>query len=506
MCRRLSFSRSWLILLLVPGFMFLLPAPMPGQEGKGAGATDEKKDSLVLRLRYASAPDVARVLKAVFDAKDDKGGRLTLVADDRTNSLIVNASPAVMATIRRVLEQLDAPVAESGKVAPEMAVLSLRNLDPDEGVEAALRLVLPDATVGRFSIDRKRRVVTIVTSRPTLEKVEALLAKLEMLTDGQHKSSQVRRQLRVPLRLLWLASGAAVPKEAPAPPDDLKAVLPELTRLGLDQPRVIADTLLSVTLDEPFELSSRSRLATPCLLTVAGTLTVPHDQILLKLTARATSEESKRTGTLFSLKTQLSFAIGAPVVIGTTAGDKLVSAFVVQVLPAPAVPKKAAGVRFDPRGKNWAAILEWLSDQTGLPVLGEKVPAGVPLPAGQEPRNYSLEELLDVLNDLLLSRRYLLVRGEKAIRLLPADELIDVALIPRIGLEELDRRGRTELVSVALPLKKVLDAEAIAREVKKLLSGFGVVVPVKSANQLVVWDMAGNLRHIVALVKEAEKG
>jgi hypothetical protein len=72
-----------------------------------------------------------------------------------------------------------------------------------------------------------------------------------------------------------------------------------------------------------------------------------------------------------------------------------------------------------------------------------------------------------------------------------------------VRLDDLDRRGRTELVAVMLPLT-TLSAEDVGPDVRKLLGPFGEVVVLVRANQLLLRDTAGNVRLVHETIKVME--
>jgi hypothetical protein len=158
------------------------------------------------------------------------------------------------------------------------------------------------------------------------------------------------------------------------------------------------------------------------------------------------------------------------------------------------------------RGVPWAKVFEWYAEVSGLPFVGQTTPAGTLtlLPVGQKPR-YTLSEVTDLLNEALIGQNRLLVRRDKSFTVLATDERVEPTLVPRVAVDELPKRGRTELVSVAIPLTN-LTAGTMAADVKKLLGPFGEVVALEAANLLVVRDTAGNLRLIVTMIKEVEAG
>lgn len=89
------------------------PAPAPNT-AQVARSTPE--DLQVIALKHAGANDLAREIRAVFSAGAAGGGarKPTVVADERTNSLIVRASAEDMAAIQALVAQLDARLAGAG--------------------------------------------------------------------------------------------------------------------------------------------------------------------------------------------------------------------------------------------------------------------------------------------------------------------------------------------------------------------------------------------------------
>lgn len=169
---------------------------------------------------------------------------------------------------------------------------------------------------------------------------------------------------------------------------------------------------------------------------------------------------------------------------------------------APKSPEKL--VAFEMRDKPWGSVLEWLTDQTGLPVITAQKPTGTFTFIAPRMKQYSIPDVIDILNEALLAQKYVLIRRDASFTLVPADEKIDPAILPRISLADLAHRGNTEIVSVVLPLTAMV-AEDLATEVKKMMGPFGEVVAMARANQLVMQDTAGNLKRIAKLIKELEE-
>jgi type II secretory pathway component GspD/PulD (secretin) len=150
----------------------------------------------------------------------------------------------------------------------------------------------------------------------------------------------------------------------------------------------------------------------------------------------------------------------------------------------------------------WKKVFEWLADQTGQPVLANEVPTGAftfVAPGGKAPRTFTLPEVIDLLNEALLAKRFMLVRRPASLLLVSAEEPLDAALSPLVRPDELSARGKTEVVRVVLPVDAA-HAKEVLTAVKSMQGPFGHVLPV--GKQLVVRDTVANLRQIVRLVQE----
>jgi hypothetical protein len=159
---------------------------------------------------------------------------------------------------------------------------------------------------------------------------------------------------------------------------------------------------------------------------------------------------------------------------------------------APAQEKK---YKFEMREVPWAEVLAWYAEQSGLGFVGKARPAGNLTFLPPKGKTYTFTEITDILNEALLEQKYILIRRATTFTVLPADEKIDPTFLPRVRPDELNKRGRMELVTTVFPLVAV-SANDIAPTVKKLLGTFGEVVVIDRANQLIVTDTAGNLSRV----------
>src|SRR5262249_42277358 len=121
------------------------------------------------------------------------------------------------------------------------------------------------------------------------------------------------------------------------------------------------------------------------------------------------------------------------------------------------------------------------------------------------PRQYTIAELTDFLNETLLSKGFVLIRGESTFRLWPASEKIDPALVRRVSPDELKNLASKDMVQVVVPLKTLVAAELV-NDIQKVMSKVGEVAAMPGQNALLMIDFAGNLRQIVSDLKAGEEG
>jgi hypothetical protein len=165
-------------------------------------------------------------------------------------------------------------------------------------------------------------------------------------------------------------------------------------------------------------------------------------------------------------------------------------------------PDESGMVTFSFRGQPWQAVLEWLADISHMSLDWQEAPAGY-LDLTTR-RKYTVDEARDLINSILLSKGYTLLRNGE-ILLVANLKTLDTSLVPRVTLKELDKRGSYELVRVFFPLER-LQAEPMAEEIKPLLSvPYGKINAMKTTNRLDIMDTAGNLRRIRDVVG-AEQG
>ncbi|HZZ81256.1 MAG TPA: secretin N-terminal domain-containing protein, partial [Gemmataceae bacterium] len=166
----------------------------------------------------------------------------------------------------------------------------------------------------------------------------------------------------------------------------------------------------------------------------------------------------------------------------------------------------ATKVSFDMRGKPWNTAIQWFCNQVDLPLAGKYPPPNGSISfynvtdAKGKPREYTLTEVYDILNEMLIAEhKHILLRRETTMMLFPADEPIPPYLIPRVTVEDLPQRGKTEVVECIIKLKGDLNAEEFAPHAKRLLGDFAKVTPVPDTNSLICQADVFSLRRFLPI-------
>lgn len=157
-----------------------------------------------------------------------------------------------------------------------------------------------------------------------------------------------------------------------------------------------------------------------------------------------------------------------------------------------------AKLRFNFRFAPWADVLTWFAEQAGLSLVLDAPPAGTF--NYSDTKEYTPAEAIDLLNGVLLTKGYTLIRRERMLLVVDTVDGIPEELVPEIDLDELDSRGRFEMVRVTFPLGE-REPQAVDAEIKPLLGEFGKSILLPQTKQLVVIDTAGKMRAIRAVIE-----
>ena len=158
-------------------------------------------------------------------------------------------------------------------------------------------------------------------------------------------------------------------------------------------------------------------------------------------------------------------------------------------------------LRFSFRYQPWKDVLEWFADEADLSFVLDAAPEGTF--NYTDSREYTPAEAIDVLNSVLLTKGYTLIRRQRMLMLINLEDGIPPNLISTIPVEELDSKGEYELVSVLFNLEKTNPGE-LQEELGQMIGPQGSIVPLTKSQQLMVTETAGRLRAIRSVIERIE--
>lgn len=171
--------------------------------------------------------------------------------------------------------------------------------------------------------------------------------------------------------------------------------------------------------------------------------------------------------------------------------------------PAAKLPAASADgkLTFSFRYQPWQEVLDWFAQQAGLSLLMESPPPGTF--NYTDTRTYTPAEALDVLNGVLLTKGYTLVRHGRMLVVVNLEDGIPPNLVPDVPLSELDQHGEFELIRTIFPVWN-MSPEQAALEIQPLLGPQGKAIPLPQSKQIQVTETGGRLRTIRSIVNAVE--
>ncbi len=168
----------------------------------------------------------------------------------------------------------------------------------------------------------------------------------------------------------------------------------------------------------------------------------------------------------------------------------------------PATPATAQdpppGLKFNFDDQPWPDVLAWFARQAGLSlVINDFPPGGFSF---RDSRAFSPTESIDLLNSVLLTKEFTLIRKDSLLILINTKNGIPYDLVPRKTIEELPTSGRFELVTVSFPLQG-RPVDTVQNEVKPLIGPLGRLEPLPATGQVLVTETAGRMAAIHALIQ-----
>lgn len=157
---------------------------------------------------------------------------------------------------------------------------------------------------------------------------------------------------------------------------------------------------------------------------------------------------------------------------------------------------------FNFRYQPWQEVLDWFAERADLSLVLEAAPPGTF--NYRDNRDYSVGEALDVLNSVLLTKGYTLVRKGRMLLLVNLQDGIPPSLVTDVPLSELDERGQYELVRVLFRVGNLLPSEA-ADELRQLIGPQGTVTVLPKAGMVQVTETAGRIRMLRSVIETIEQ-
>lgn len=161
----------------------------------------------------------------------------------------------------------------------------------------------------------------------------------------------------------------------------------------------------------------------------------------------------------------------------------------------------AAKLQFSFNYHPWQDVLEWFAEQSDLSMQIDNYPEGTF--NYTDKHYYTPAQALDIMNRVLLTKGYTLVRTGRLLTLIDLEDPIPPQLVELVSVSGLDDRGEFELVKCLFQLAKWDPAEA-ATEIGKLLGPQGAATPLPTAGQILVTETGGKLREIRQLIEGVE--
>lgn len=157
---------------------------------------------------------------------------------------------------------------------------------------------------------------------------------------------------------------------------------------------------------------------------------------------------------------------------------------------------------FNFRYQPWQDVLDWFAEQADLSLVLESPPPGTF--NYHDGRAYNVAEALDVMNSVLLTKGFTLVRSGRMLVLVNLEDGIPPNLVTDVPLAELDDRGEYEIIRTTFPVLN-MSAEEAAKEVEHLIGPQGTVIVLPQSKRIQVTETAGRLRAIRSVINAVER-
>jgi hypothetical protein len=280
----------------------------------------------VFQVKHVQAAQLGRMIQEIWGGGTRHALRFS--TDERTNTLVVVADPDDTAQVKRLVSAMDVNRGDYNKNELRSEVFSLKYIPADSNLEQELGVAIS----GSVKVDAARKDVIVWGDEKAIQAVERMLVRLD------RPQAKLATAPDMQVRIVWLASGLTR-KETPGPPDDLKDVVAELNKLGIDNPRLVTQAIVTAQLGKQFRVEGLAGLDQPYRLSINGTVIgggtgEPNRlQISVNATQATATPAPPFLNQIGRVETEITAPLGHSVVLGMTPTATSTSVFVVQILP-----------------------------------------------------------------------------------------------------------------------------------------------------------------------------
>ena len=150
----------------------------------------------------------------------------------------------------------------------------------------------------------------------------------------------------------------------------------------------------------------------------------------------------------------------------------------------------------------WKDVITWFAELNELSLQMDGPPPGTL--NYSDPRFYTPAQAMDLMNGMLLTRGYTLVRRNQLLTVVNLENPVPEILVQYVPVSELDDHGEYELVKTLFQLVKMTPEEATS-DLEKLIGPQGKLYVFPAAKQVLIQETAGRLRTIRDVIESVEK-
>lgn len=272
-------------------------APVRGR-GRVAPQQSTDNENRIFRIKYAEAEELAQLVSGALN--------VSVLADERTNSVIVTAPESRMEKVEALVAQIDTPVDES-TAKDELTLATIRNRDVGLVLGRLRELFSREL---RVSADEEGRHVIL---RGTRSNIDLAMKVIETMDQPLPTAT---------VEVSFFQVGTSDEAFSQEIPDDLKPVARQLERFGT--PRLVGRMSTAAVEGQTFTVEGQ--IAESTLVEMSGRLeAAPNDgtirlSLSSNLTMRRESEATGRNNTespRFLIKTNVATKRAEYLVLGS---------------------------------------------------------------------------------------------------------------------------------------------------------------------------------------------